>query len=193
MPDNLTFLGVSGSLRKGSLNTGLLRAAAELAPPGITVEVYGRLRDIPPYDLDLDTDEPPEPVADLRERIGAADGLLIATPEYNYSIPGVLKNALDWASRPVPGSVLRHKPVAVMGASPGNFGTIRAQLALRQVWLWTESVPVVRPEVHVFAALQRFDEHGTLTDQATRALITDLLEALRLTAIRTRAPSGIAG
>jgi chromate reductase len=187
---DLTFLGISGSLRKGSLNTALLRAAVELAPPGVTIEVYDGLRDIPPYDGDLDTDQPPEPVRDLRQRIHATDALLISTPEYNYSIPGVLKNAIDWASRPIAASALRHKPVATMGAAPGNFGTLRAQLALRQVWLWTESIPVMKPEVHVFRALERFDERGVLIDATTRALITQLLDALRNTVIRAQSQLG---
>jgi chromate reductase len=178
MPEPVRVLGISGSLRAGSLNTRLLEAAIELAPAGMTIERYEGLRDLPYYDADLDGEEPPAAAAELRSRIAQADGLLIATPEYNYSIPGGLKNAIDWASRPAMTSVLVGKPVAVMGAAPGNFGTLRAQLALRQVWLWTQSVPVVRPEVHVFRAAERFDDDGRLVDEDTRALVVGLLEAL---------------
>jgi chromate reductase, NAD(P)H dehydrogenase (quinone) len=178
MSEPVRILGISGSLRAGSLNTRLLEAAIELAPEGMTIERYEGLRDLPHYDADLDGDDLPAPAADLRSRIAQADGLLIATPEYNYSIPGALKNTLDWASRPAATSVLVGKPVAVMGAAPGNFGTLRAQLALRQVWLWTQSVPVVRPEVHVFRAAERFDADGRLVDEETRALVAKLLEAL---------------
>jgi chromate reductase len=177
---------VSGSLRAKSLNTGLLRAACELAPEGMEVTPYQRLRDLPLYDEDIDTDDPPEAVGDLRQQITEADAVLIVTPEYNYSIPGGLKNAIDWASKPFPAHSLRHKPVAVMGASPGNFGTLRAQLAFRHVWLWTESIPVIKPEVHVFRAHERFDADGNLTDEDTRALVVALLESLRTTVHRTR-------
>ena len=179
---DLTILGISGSLRADSHNSALLRAAAQGAPDGVRVDIYDRLRDIPPYDQDLDTAEPPEPVADLRERIFAADGLLIVTPEYNYGIPGVLKNAIDWASRAPkwgdPTSLAR-KPVAIAGAAPTNFGTVRAQLALRQVFVWTDSLVVVKPEVIVFGSHNRFDAAGNLTDETTRGLLTELLGALR--------------
>ena len=186
----LTFLGISGSLRAGSHNSALVAAAAELAPPGITVQRYGRLRDIPPYDADQDGPAPPEPVADLRARIAAADGLLIATPEYNSSMPGVLKNALDWGSRPKDASVLSGKPVATLGAASGTSGTIRAQLALRQVWVWTGSPAVVKPEVHVFRAAEHFDERGRLSHPATRAQVRALLAALRELVLRERVALG---
>lgn len=175
----LTILGISGSLRSGSLNTALLRAAIELSPPGMEVVEYGGLRDVPPYDGDADGAEPPEAVADLRRRIREADGLLIATPEYSYSIPGVLKNAIDWASRPPTAPSLQHKHVAIMGAAPANTGTMRAQLALRRMFVWTDSVPVVQPEIYVFRAAERFDEDGQLRDQITGIYIVQLLEALR--------------
>lgn len=178
MSPEVRVFGLSGSLRVGSLNSALLRAACELAPEGMEIQTYLGLRDLPLYDEDRDTDDPPEAVRDLRQQITAADALLIATPEYNYSIPGGLKNAIDWASRPYPMHSLRHKPVAVMGASMGNFGTVRAQLALRNVWLWTESIPVLKPEVHVFKAHERFDEHGTLIDEDTRTMVVALLESL---------------
>ncbi|MEV6522917.1 NADPH-dependent FMN reductase [Longispora sp. NPDC051575] len=184
---DITVLGISGSLRAGSFNTALLRAARQLAPAGMTVELYEGLRDIPPYDGDTDTETPPEPVADLRRRISQADGVLFVTPEYNYSVPGVLKNAIDWASRPAGHSSLTHKPVAIMGASPGNFGAVRAQLALRQSFVWINARMVVQPEVMVFKAGERFDEHGTLTDTTTAALVRKLLDALATT-IHTPAP-----
>ena len=185
--DRVNVLGICGSLRAASLNAALLRAAADLSPAGVTVHLYEGLADVPPYNGDLDGQQPPGSVADLRERIRRADALLVSTPEYNYSIPGVLKNALDWASRPVASSVLRAKPVASIGAAPGNFGTVRAQLALRQVWLSTGSIPVTRPELHVFRAKERFDGDGTLTDPGTRQLLTELLEALRDLALVTGA------
>jgi chromate reductase len=180
MTDQVNLLAISGSLRAGSFNSALLRAAADIAPPRTKISIYDRLGDLPPYNADMDREPAPEAVADLRRRIADADGLLIATPEYNYSIPGVLKNAIDWASRPVATNVLRHKPVAQMGAAPGNFGTVRAQLALRQVWLWTESRAVVKPEVHVFRAAERFNERGHLTDPTTRELVKQLLEELTI-------------
>src|SRR3712207_1416089 len=114
----MNILGLSGSLRASSHNTALLRAASTLAPDGMTIELYDRLRELPPYDQDADGDVAPEPVRDLRRRIHEADGVLIATPEYNYSVPGVLKNAIDWASRPATASCLLGKPVAIMGAAP---------------------------------------------------------------------------
>ena len=174
----MNILGIAGSLRSGSHNAALLRAAAALAPEGVTVEEYRGLREIPLFDADLDIDPPPVPVADLRARIGAADGLLIATPEYNYGVPGVLKNAVDWASRPADSSVLRRKPVALMSAAPGAFGGVRAQLSLRQSLLWTDSDVVTKPEVMVFAVRQRFDEDGNLVDEAVEALLRRLVDAL---------------
>lgn len=174
----MNILGISGSLRAGSHNTALLRAAVDIAPADVTIQMYDRLRDLPPYDQDADTDSPPEPVADLRTRIGAADAVLIATPEYNYGVPGVLKNAIDWASRPSPGSVLAGKPVGIMGASPSNFGSVRAQLALRQSFLWIDAQVVSKPELAVFRSHERFDAGGDLSDEATRELLAGLLAAL---------------
>jgi chromate reductase len=169
---------ISGSLRSGSFNTALVRAAQAVAPADVKVEVFEGLRDIPPYDQDADSDDPPGPVADLRARIRAADGLLIATPEYNYGVPGVLKNAVDWVSRPVATSPLKRKPVAVAGAAPGAFGSVRAQLSLRQSLLWTDSDVVSKPELMVFQAGLRFDADGNLTDPQTRQVLGALLEAL---------------
>lgn len=131
--------GIAGSLRESSLNKGLLRAAVELAPAELEIKIYSRLGDIPLYNEDVFARGDPEPVADLKAFIGGADALLIATPEYNYGVPGVLKNAVDWASRPAGKSVLNRKPAAIMGCSPGLGGTIRAQHALRQSFVFTES------------------------------------------------------
>jgi len=171
-------LGIPGSLRRGSYNRGLLRAAAELAPPEVEVQIFGRLGDIPPFNEDVEAQGDPEPVRALKEAIRAANALLIATPEYNYSIPGVLKNALDWASRPYGENVLRRKPVAIIGASVGPGATIRSQLALRQVFVFTESYVLLQPEILVANASERFDADGNLTDQPTRGIIRAQLEAL---------------
>lgn len=178
MSSQIAILGITGSLRAESFNTKLLRAAIEIAPPGVTIHLYEGLAELPVFDEDLGVTDPPPPVVDLRRRITDADALLIASPEYNYSIPGGLKNAIDWASLPAGVHCLRHKPVAIMGASIGNFGTARAQLALRQVFLCTESIPTTRPEVHVFRAHERFDGDGNLVDRDTRALVEGLIGAL---------------
>ncbi|MFI6642647.1 NADPH-dependent FMN reductase [Streptomyces sp. NPDC050504] len=176
-------IAISGSLRADSHNTQLLRAAQKFNPGGLDIEIYEDLRDIPPYDMDLDTPERrPAVVAELRRRVLEADGLLIATPEFNYSIPGVLKNALDWLSTDwtkTEGLPLHRKPTAILGAAPTNFGTVRAQLALRQVFVWTNSDVVVKPEVHVFRSHERFDGDGNLTDQVTIDLLQGLLSELR--------------
>jgi chromate reductase, NAD(P)H dehydrogenase (quinone) len=179
----LTVIGISGSLRAGSHNSALLREAARLAPAGMQIDIYEGLRDIPPYNEDWDGADPPPTVSDLRDRVSAADGVLLSTPEYNYGIPGVLKNALDWASRPSPGaptaaSSLSGKPVAIMGASPSPFGSVRAQLALRQVLLWTDSLVVTKPEVIVFRSYEQFDEDGNLVDEHVQDLLRRLLAAL---------------
>ncbi|WP_367129038.1 NADPH-dependent FMN reductase [Saccharothrix sp. HUAS TT1] len=173
----LKILALSGSLRAGSYNTALVHAARKVNPGGMAIELYEGLGDLPLYNADLDTDEPPAAVADLRDRITAADGLLIATPEHNYSIPAALKNALDWASTPLPRWALQGKPVAIAGASPTAMGTARAQLALRQVFLWTDCDVVVKPEVAVFRCHERFED-GVLTDEVSAALLRDLLLAL---------------
>ncbi|MFE3194848.1 NADPH-dependent FMN reductase [Nocardia sp. NPDC059240] len=174
-------LALSGSLRADSHNTALLRAAQKFNA-GMDIEIYDQLREIPPYDMDLDTPAlRPAIVQELRERITAADGLLIATPEFNYSIPGVLKNALDWVSTDwtkAEGLPLLRKPIAIMGAAPTQFGSVRAQLALRQVFVWTESDVVVKPEVIAFRSHERFDEDGNLIDETTIGLLTGLLAAL---------------
>ncbi len=172
-------LGFSGSLRQGSYNTALLRAAAELLPEGMSLETFD-LAPIPLFNDDVRRQGPIEPVAQFRERVTAADALLIATPEYNFSIPGVLKNALDWASRPNPdGSPpLNWKPIGLMGASTGAFGTVRAQMHLRSIFVHTNSFVVNKPQVLVANAAQKFDADLHLTDEPTRGFIRDLLVAL---------------
>ncbi|MER5710031.1 NADPH-dependent FMN reductase [Streptomyces sp. NPDC053253] len=177
-----TILAISGSLRADSHNTQLLRAAQKFNT-GQDIEIYEGLREIPPYDQDLDTPElRPAAVNELRRRVLEADGLLIATPEFNYSIPGVLKNALDWLSTDwtrTEGLPLNRKPTAILGAAPTNFGTVRAQLALRQVFVWTDSDVVVKPEIHVFRSHERFDAEGNLTDEVTIELLQLLLTNLQ--------------
>lgn len=187
-----TVLALSGSLRAGSLNSMLLRALPALAPGSMKLDIFPTLRHIPPFDQDHDPANLEAPVAELLDRIAAADGLLIATPEYNYGPPGLLKNAIDWASVPPDASVLRGKPVGLLGASPTNFGTVRAQLSLRQSFLWTDSPVVGKPEVMIFRAHERFDDAGQIADEGTRELVTGLLESLQAL-IEQRAPAPIAG
>jgi len=170
-------LALSGSLRRDSYNTALLRAAVEVAPQGMVVELYERLALLPPYDADSDVGAGPPAVQDLRERIAAADALLIATPEYNGSIPGLLKNAVDWASRPLPGSALGGKTVAVIGASTGQYGGMWAQTELRKS-LGVAGARVLGNGVAVPKAQERFDHEGTLLDVALRDQLAALLAAL---------------
>ena len=170
--------GIAGSLRRGSYNRALLRAAVGLAPDAMEIAVFDRLRDVPPYDADVEAAGDPEPVVALKAAIRDADALLIVTPEYNYSVPGVLKNAIDWASRPPASSVLIGKPAAIMGATPGRTGTARAQLALRQSFVFTQTPVLPGPEVLVAEAAQRFAADGTLTDERTRQFVRMLLERL---------------
>jgi chromate reductase, NAD(P)H dehydrogenase (quinone) len=170
-------LGISGSLRSQSHNTNLLRAAAELLPPGVELELWDGLKAVPPYDQDDDVQPAPHPVAALRGAIAAADAVLFATPEYNSSVPGVLKNALDWVSRPLKTNALRNKPVAVVGASTGAFGAVWSQAELRKV-LAAIGARVVEGDVAVGHAPSRFDENGRLTDGQTREQLAEVLLAL---------------
>ena len=170
-------LGMSGSLREGSHNTSLLGAAATQLPPGVSLVVYEELREIPPYDADLDVDPADPAVARLRGAIAAADGVLIATPEYNGSIPGVLKNALDWASRPFPDNALRGKQVAVIGASTGLFGAVWSQAETRKV-LGIIGADVIDHELPVGQAESAFADNGRLLDPEQRAALAELVAVL---------------
>ncbi len=169
-------LGFAGSLRQGSYNRAVLRAAGELAPEGMSLEVFD-LSPIPLYNADVEVAGVPEPVRQFKERIAAADALLIVTPEYLYSVPGVLKNALDWASRPSKDSPLNRKPVAITGAG-GLFGTVRAQGHLRQILLHNGVLVMTKPEVYITRCREKFDANGRLVDESDRAAIRALLEAL---------------
>ena len=166
-------LGFAGSLRTGSYNRALVRAAVELAPDDVQIEVV-ELDDIPFYDRDVERHGDPEAVAAFKRAIETSDALLIATPEYQHGIPGVLKNALDWASRPHRRSVLVHKPVAIMGAAPGRIGTARAQDALRKVLFYNQCFVLSSPGVLVGRAGDKFDD-GRLVDEPTRERIAKLL------------------
>lgn len=182
--NEIKVLGIAGSLRKGSYNRALLRAACDLAPEGLELRIFERLADIPLYNEDVRAQGDPEPVVALKEAIRRADALLWVTPEYNYSIPGVLKNAIDWASRPAKDSVLDGKPVAIMGATSGLWGTVRSQMHLRQVCVFTNMHPLNKPEVLVARALDKFDDDGHLTDDTTRGFVRELLEALAAWTLR---------
>ena len=179
-------IGIAGSLRAGSFNRALLRAATELAPEGMEIRTFD-IAPIPLYNGDVEEKGDPEPVTALKAAIREADALLVATPEYNYGVPGVLKNAIDWASRPPDKTPLRGKPAAIMGATIGAHGTVRAQLQLRQAFLFTGTHALLSPEVLVTRAQEKFDNEGRLTDEATRAYVRKLLEALRDWTRRLRA------
>ena len=169
-------LGISGSLRRGSHNTGLLRAAAELLPSGAELELFD-LADIPPYSEDEDGERSPLEVRRLREAIASADAVLISTPEYNASIPGVLKNAIDWASRPFPGNSLSDKPVLVIGASTGVFGAVWAQAELRKV-LDHIGARVIESELGVGQAADAFSHDGSLRDSSLSERLAEQLRSL---------------
>jgi chromate reductase len=176
-PRPLRVLGFAGSLRAASYNRMLLRAAVELAPEGMEVEVFD-IGGIPLFNEDVEAAGTPPAVEAFREAIRRADALLIATPEYNHGVPGVLKNAVDWASRPPRKSALAGKPAAVFGASPGATGTARAQTQLRASFVFTDTPVLPQPEVLVFRAHEKFDADGRLSDEPTRAFVARLLVAL---------------
>jgi chromate reductase len=173
----IRILGLSGSLRSGSHNTALLRAAAMSLPSGAELEVYDGLRDLPPYDADFDVDPVDPAVARLRAAIEAADGVIISTPEFNGSIPGALKNALDWASRPFPDNALRGKPVAVVGASTGLFGAVWAQAEVKKV-LGVIGADVLEGELPVGQASGAFGDDGHLVDFDLRSALEELVGVL---------------
>src|SRR5208282_4425651 len=172
----IKILGFAGSLRKESYNKSLLRAALELVPEGVELEIFD-LEGIPPFNQDLEN-QPIEKVKEFKSKIRAVDAILIATPEYNYSIPGVLKNAIDCASRPYGDNAFTHKPVAIMGASPGMIGTARAQYHLRQCFVFLTCYALNQPEVMVSFAHEKIDKDGKVTDEKTRELIRTLIENL---------------
>jgi chromate reductase, NAD(P)H dehydrogenase (quinone) len=176
MIPKISILGFSGSLRKGSYNKSLLRAALEMVPAEAELEIFD-LEGIPPFNQDLEN-QPPEKVKEFKAKIRAADAILIATPEYNYSIPGLLKNAIDNASRPYGDNAFDGKPVAIMGASIGMLGTARAQYHLRQSLVFLNMYPLNQPEVMVPFTQEKIDQNGQVTDQKTREKIKELLEAL---------------
>ena len=174
--DKIKILGFGGSFRKGSYNKALLNAAKELVPEDAVLEIFD-ISGIPLYNQDLEN-EMPDAVKEFKEKIKAADAILIATPEYNYSIPGFLKNAIDWASRPYPDNSFNGKPVAVMSASGGAMGASRAQYHLRQSFVFLNMHPVNKPEVIVTFASEKIDAEGRLMDQKTREKIAELLRSL---------------
>src|SRR4051812_25090400 len=173
----ISVLGFAGSLRKGSFNRSLVRACQELAPPDMTVSVFD-LSGIPLYNGDVEAQGDPEGVAAFKQAIRSADALLIATPEYNHGVPGVMKNAIDWASRPPRQAPLDAKPVGILGASPGMTGSARGQSQLRQAFEFTNSYCMPQPEVLVSRAHEKFDAEGRLTDENTRAHVAAYLSAL---------------
>ena len=176
MSKQARILGIAGSLRRDSYNRAALRAAIELAPEGASIQAF-ELDGIPGFNQD-EEQKPPAKVVELKQRVREADAILFVTPEYNYSIPGVLKNAIDWASRPYGDSAWNGKPAAIMGASIGAIGTARAQYHLRQMMVFLNMFPVNQPEVMIANASDRFDAQGNLTDDATKEFIRQLLQSL---------------
>lgn len=169
-------LGIAGSLRRASYNRGALRAATKLVPEGATIEVF-ELDGIPGFNQD-DEQNPPAKIVELKQRVREADAILFVTPEYNYSVPGVLKNAIDWASRPYGDNAWNGKPAAIMGASIGAIATARAQYHLRQMMVFLNMFPVNQTEVMIGNAAERFDAQGNLTDETTKDFIRRLLQDL---------------
>ena len=174
MAEEVVLAGIAGSLRRGSFNAALLREAQSLAPADVRFDIVD-LAELPLYNRDLEDDGFPAPVEEFRRALAAADGLVVATPEYNYSIPGVLKNAIDWASRP-PDSPLDGKPMVIMGAG-GRFGTVRAQMHLREIALHNSMRVMIDPEVFVAGAWSAFDDQGRLTDERLRERVRQLMMA----------------
>lgn len=172
----IKILGIAGSLRRDSYNRAALRAAAELVPEGAAIEIFD-LEGIPVFNQDEDGNLP-DKVADLKKKLREADAVLFVTPEYNYSIPGVLKNAIDWGSRPYGDNAWEGKPAAIMGASPGMLGTARAQYHLRQIMVFLNMFPLNKPEVMIGNCAEKFDSEGNLTDEKTRSIVQKMLKNL---------------
>ncbi len=177
--NSFQILGLAGSLRRASFNRGLIRAAKDLAPGGVSVEPYEELEKIPFFNRDVEDEGDPAAVREFKEKIREADALLIATPEYDYAIPGVLVNALDWALRSRYGTTpFRHKPVGIVGASSGRTGTVRGQMVLRQILLHAPAYVMPEPQMLISDARERFDENGDLIDEETRKRMHRFIEAL---------------
>lgn len=172
----IRILAIPGSLRRKSYNRMLLGACRELAPDSLELEIAS-LEGIPLFNADEEAEGTPEPVEALRDKLRKAQGMLIATPEYNQGVPGVLKNGIDWLSRPPRESAMDGKPVAILGASPGMLGTARAQPQLRQAFVFTNSYCMIRPEIFVARCAEKFDDEGRLTDEATMTALGKFLES----------------
>ncbi len=172
----MNILAFAGSLRNGSLNKSLLRAAEELAPENLTITIFD-LDEIPLFNSDLEAEGDPKRVTEFKEAIRQADGILIASPEYNHGMTGITKNAIDWASRPPKDPVMRYKPVGIMGASPGITGTARSQEQVRQALKALGAYCMPSPELLLFRAREKFDENGILTDESTRNFLSKYLNA----------------
>ena len=188
MNDEIRLVGISGSLRKSSFNTKLLKAALQLLPTDTSMQIVS-IADIPIYNADFDLPDAaarPAVVEQFRATLAKADGLLIASPEYNYSIPGGLKNAIDWASRGKD-SPLLNKPIAVIGATPGMWGTVRMQMNFLGIYLYMNMKPVYKPEILVSKAGEKFDKEGNLIDEKTKELLQQKLEALKELILHERA------
>lgn len=177
MNNNIRILGIAGSLRRGSYNRAALRVAQGLVPPGTKLDIFELDGNIPGFNQDEEQSPPPK-IVELKRRVREADAILIVTPEYNYSVPGVLKNAIDWASRPYGDSAWTGKPVAIMGASIGSIGTARAQNHLRQMFVFLNMFAINQPEVMISNASEKFDSSGNLTDETSKKLIGQLLHSL---------------
>lgn len=175
----MKWLGLAGSLRRASHNRALLRALGEVLPEGVELSLFEGMGELPLFSSDIPYDPPPPAVAAWKEALLGADALIIATPEYNYSVPGVLKNALDWATRPALTSPLRRLPVGLLGAAAGMSGSMRAQYHLRQIMVYTDSRVMNQPEVFVARAHERFDADGKLVDEPTRAVLAAYALALQ--------------
>lgn len=186
MADQITILGIAGSLRKDSYNKGALRAAQDLCPEGAKIEIYD-IAGLPLFNQDEERNPTPK-VTEFKHKIRAAEAILLCTPEYNYGVPGVMKNALDVASRPYGDNAWSGKPVALMSAAMGVAGGIRAQYQIRQCFVFLNMDAVVQPEVAIASAPQRFDEKGNLTDETSKKMIRQLLENLIAKARRLRQP-----
>lgn len=185
--DIIKFAGISGSLRKGSYNTQLLNTSKSILPEGVDMEILS-IADLPIYNADFDlpaVTQRPDIVTKFREALANADAILIVSPEYNYSIPGGLKNAIDWASRGED-SPLLNKPVALMGATPGLWGTVRMQQAFLPVFQFLNMKPVLKPEILLAKADTKFDEAGNLTDNTAKELIVKKLQALKALVLQSR-------